>query len=172
MRFIRCFVILAFLLSATLSSACQRPKCLPEPETDTTPPTVAGAVISYYVDGYAETMIVGANDPPVAIRVDEDSDIFVIYKGQDNEGMKSLRLAAEGVWYPSVGVIQRGVFGIDPITASCPLVHLVGETTFPGGPKAGEIFFNVISENWVGLKTYSNSITLSFGTIPQPIQIP
>lgn len=172
MRSIVCFVLLAFLFSATSLSGCTcRPKCLPEPETDTTPPT-AGALIAYYVDGNEETKTVGAQDPEVTIQVDADSDFEVIYSGQDNEGMRNLNLYAQGYWYPSTGVIQQGHFGIDPITTSCPRNLLMGAMTFHASQTPGKIVLTISSENWMGLTTSTNAIILRFGTPPQPLEIP
>jgi hypothetical protein len=144
------------LLSTTALSCGQ--ECLPEPESDTTPPT-AGALISYYVNGNSETKTVSAEDPPTSVEADEDRDIVVIYSGQDEEGLRSLHLSVT-VYRTMGGIGQTEHWSVAPITLSCPKELLLGQMEFERDKGERTIRMTVQSENWLGLTTTTEQFTV------------
>lgn len=154
-------ILLTTLLIGSGSCNCDDP-CLPEPESDSTPPS-AGALVAYYRNNIEETVSVSSQDPPVEVYADSNSNINIIYSGQDNEGMRRVSLGASGTWYPNPNTIQHGTFQFDPLTSSCPVKLLMGSETLVANGKPGKIQITVESENWVGLTTSTRFITVRFG---------
>ncbi len=155
------FVIIYFCLLGLIAlrscSSCN--PCLPEPTSDTTPPS-ASCQVFYYEDGDSKDVILSKDSPRTVINTDAGREVSLIYTTQDEQGVKSLNISA--VYTITVGGIgQRQDMEFAPITSSCPRQTLIGNTSFEYS--SGTLSFSIMSENWVGLNSTSERHSIKFG---------
>jgi hypothetical protein len=143
------FLILSILISNSLSS-CTRPSCLPEPETDVTPPK-AGLWIAHHIGGTEEITAVTDEDAEATIQADENQDVFIIYSGYDDQGMKRLDLMVSVIRFLGGNIQQREEWNIAPKIASCPIAGLSETTTFEKNQGERTVNITLRIYNWKGL---------------------
>lgn len=133
-------------------AACMSDECLPEPDTDTSPPMLRVIVESTPPGGVSPVTREVTADDSVAVPMEADrmKPVHVTFVAADAEGL--LRLHPAVTIQRTVGIgVDRQYTPMDPEIASCPLPELqIGyEAHTSGEPRV--VIVSAVAENWKGL---------------------
>lgn len=133
-------------------------QCLPEPEVDTSPPSVE--LIIYYFDETLVSRTISDQDGGITIEADEDRYIKVVYSGQDEQGINRIRLFVSTISATSSGSREDADYQIDPKIAECPTEKLSGSMQFDGISKGVQLHIKSMARNWYGIENQTPPITI------------
>lgn len=146
-------LLVTVLLCAAVLSGCSSRGCLPESESDTTPPNVTLSI--EYTDaqtGERNRRIITAQDSAQTLVATAGSKVVITYTGTDEQGMRRIHLGLTRQITVGVG-IQTEYVPLDPVISRCPVARLGGERTVYLGKGKSSISLGLVAENWVGLRT-------------------
>lgn len=134
--------------------------CLPEPDTDATPPEVR--VIAEYTsrpEGVDERVEIGSADSSVTLVADSNSPVRVIYVAADTSGMR--RLVPGMTIQQTVGIgVERQHVSLGTVDASCPRPTLQHDHEVHGTGQKRALIITLGAENWMGMRSSIEPVTI------------
>lgn len=133
--------------------------CLAEPEADTSPPSVKMVIEWQEAEGATESRTFSDLDADSTISIGKDHPILVTYAGSDEEGLQSIHLDYDMIYYGEGGAARPIPVAIERVSP-CPTTSLKETHEFDPGGRSWRCKLTARSKNWVGTIARSPSITV------------
>jgi hypothetical protein len=85
--------------------------------------------------------------------------VRVVYIGRDPEGLRRVQLGATMLTTVGVGIESERI-SVEPLTSSCPVPALAGTWSAPPGDPGRTVSLGLIAENWSGLRSWTETVTI------------
>ena len=150
--------ILPLLISI---AACTGAECLPEPQSDATPPGLQ-ILVEFTPPGGVRQIIyeaTAADSASGSITADRNEPVRLIFIADDSSGVR--RLSPAVTVQRTVGIgIERQYIPIDAVTSSCPRPVLRTDYKAQTSGDRRVVIASAVAENWVGVRSTFEPLTI------------